>query len=377
MTGRRTFGSTRKLRSGSWQASYWHEGKRYVGPGTFESKSDANAWLSSVEASIRQGAWIDPEAGKVSFRDYANAWLATRPDLRPRSTSLYRSLLDRHLIPIFGTTPISRVTPSRVRTWHAALVAEWPGAAASAYRLLRAIFASAVHDEVIVRSPCRVPKGGMDRAMERPMLTVAEVQALEAAMPVSLRAAVTLAAWGALRRGEVLALRRRDVDPLRETVRVERSQVELDDGSILFGPPKTEAGVRRIHLPEGAMRAVVEHLDSYVSTDGDTLLFTGRGGVPMRPRTLSTAFRAARARCGLPDARFHDLRHFALTMAATTGASTKELMRRAGHASPDAALRYQHATEDRDKAIADALTALANRADVLLLSPSPKESSRT
>jgi len=129
-------------------------------------------------------------------------------------------------------------------------------------------------------------------------------------MPPQLRVAVTLAAWGGLRRGEVLALRRKDVDPLRSSIRVERAQVELSDGTLLFSD---------------------------------------------------------RASCDLPHARFHDLRHFALTMAATTGATTKEIMRRAGHSSPAAALRYQHATEDRDRAIAEALGKLA-RGDVVALS---------
>jgi integrase len=73
--------------------------------------------------------------------------------------------------------------------------------------------------------------------------------------------------------------------------------------------------------------------------------------------------------CGKRDgsvrrARFHDLRHFSLTMAAVAGASTKELMRRGGHSTPAAALRYQHATENRDKVIADAMGELL-KADVL------------
>ena len=56
--------------------------------------------------------------------------------------------------------------------------------------------------------------------------------------------------------------------------------------------------------------------------------------------------------------RFHDLRHLAATLAATTGATTKELMARMGHSSPRAALIYQHALADRDQAIAEALSAL-------------------
>jgi integrase len=203
-----------------------------------------------------------------------------------------------------------------------------------------------------------VPKAGIDRAIERTVPTIAEVQALAQEMPSPFRVAVTLAAWGALRRGEILALRRRDIDPLRSSVRIERAQVELSDGTVIFTGPKTDAGVRTVHLPAQAMHAVEEHLSHHVGTDPDALLLTGRGGVPLRPKTLGTAFADARAICGLRTTRFHDLRHFSMTMAATTGASTKELMRRAGHSSPAAALRYQHATEDRDRAIANAFDAM-------------------
>lgn len=73
-------------------------------------------------------------------------------------------------------------------------------------------------------------------------------------------------------------------------------------------------------------------------------------------KSFATPFQKARTICGLEHFRFHDLRHFSLTMAATTGASTKELMRRGGHSTPAAALRYQHATEDRDKTIAKAMS---------------------
>jgi integrase len=152
----------------------------------------------------------------------------------------------------------------------------------------------------------------------------------------------------------ILARRRRDIDLLRSSVRVERGQVELSNGTVIFTGPKTDAGIRTVHLPKHAMQEIEEHLTKYVAIDPDALLLTGRGRVSLGPKTLGTAFNKARTSCDLSSMRFHDLRHFSLTMAATTGASIKELMRRAGHASAAAALRYQHATEDRDKAIANA-----------------------
>ena len=79
----------------------------------------------------------------------------------------------------------------------------------------------------------------------------------------------------------------------------------------------------------------------------------------MIPVTLNRVWQRARRKIGRTDLHYHDLRHTGLTWAAASGASVAELMRRGGHANPTAALRYQHATEDRDRAIADALAELS------------------
>ena len=84
-------------------------------------------------------------------------------------------------------------------------------------------------------------------------------------------------------------------------------------------------------------------------------------------QVLSTAWNRARDTIGRPDLRLHDLRQAGLTWAAATGATVAALMRRAGHASPTAALRYQHATEDRDRVLAEALSELHRRAEVIHL----------
>ena len=179
------------------------------------------------------------------------------------------------------------------------------------------------------------------------------------AMPTKLRAAVVLAAWGTLRRGEVLGLRRDDVDLAAGTVRVERSLGERRNGAVIVGPPKSGAGMRTVHMPAGAMQVLVDHLNSFVSPAVDAPLFVGRTGLPLRPQGLEEAWRSAREEVGLPALRFHDLRHFAGTMAAAAGASTKEVMARGGWSSPQMALRYEHATRDRDRFIAHALEALS------------------
>jgi integrase len=97
------------------------------------------------------------------------------------------------------------------------------------------------------------------------------------------------------------------------------------------------------------------HLERFSGPEPDGLVFLGITGVPLTANVLQVAWQRARAKVGRNDLRLHDLRHTGLTLAAATGATTVELMHRAGHSSSVAAMRYQHATKERDRVIADAL----------------------
>ena len=105
-------------------------------------------------------------------------------------------------------------------------------------------------------------------------------------------------------------------------------------------------------MPPHVVPALQAHLERFAGPEDGDLVFTGTKGQPLRRASLYTAWLRATEASGLSGVRFHDLRHTGATLAAATGASTKELMLRLGHASSDAALRYQHATADRDSAIA-------------------------
>lgn len=348
----RGFGSIRKLPSGRFQARYKHDGTDHPAPYTFKTKGEASAWLAEVQTDLRRGAWIDPKAGQVSLRRYVETWLGSRPDLRPSTRSKYVYLLEKHIVPELGDTDMANLQPTDVRSWWAKLAADTPATAAGAYRLLSTICNTAVADQVILRSPCRVKGGGTERPAERPTATVAEVAAAVGAVPERFRLALALASWCQLRRGEILGLQRRDIDELHGQVRVERAFTVDTGGTKTLGPPKTDAGRRTIAVPANVAPLVSGHLAAHVGPQPDAWLFPGEAGQPITPRTLNRVWYDAREAAGRPDLRLHDLRHSGLTWSAAAGATTAELMHRAGHASPAAALRYQHATADRDRALA-------------------------
>ncbi|MBO0892875.1 MAG: site-specific integrase, partial [Acidimicrobiales bacterium] len=224
---------------------------------------------------------------------------------------------------------------------------------------------AAVRDELISRSPCRVERGGREDAAERPIATVAEVEALAEAMPARFRVVVLFAAWCQLRKGELCALRRRDIDSMRSTVAVVQSLQQLRNGELVIKDPKTKAGRRIVAVPSHVLPAITDHLERYTQAGPDALVVTGEKGGPLRPHVLQKHWARARLSIGRPDLHLHDLRHTGNTWAAATGASTRELMVRMGHTTPDAALRYQHATQERDRVIAEALAEMARPAPVV------------
>ena len=139
------------------------------------------------------------------------------------------------------------------------------------------------------------------------------------------------------------------------TISVVESQLELSGGVLLIGPPKSEAGRRTIVIPDALVPELTAHLAAFVGLEDDARVFTGAKGAPIRRRNWWAKWAAAAETVGATGLRFHDRRHTCNTLTAATGASTRELMHRMGHISAAAALRYQHATRDRDVVIAQAL----------------------
>ncbi|MDQ3342996.1 MAG: site-specific integrase [Actinomycetota bacterium] len=369
------FGHVEKLDSGRWRA-------RYTGPdgrrrsSTFGTKTDARRWLATAQTDLVRRAWKAPEGGRRTLGAYATDYLA-RADLRESTRQLYEGVWRLHLKKTWSSVAVGDVTPQQVRLWHeAAARTARPTALVQSYRLLRALLNVAVADEVLATNPCRLRAAGIAKSA-RPSraLTVAEVQALAGKVPARYRALVLTLAFGGLRFGEATALRRRDVSADGVTVTVTRS-VKRVGGSWLVGPPKTEAGVRTVALPAFVAAAVAEHLDEHVDAGPTALVFGTSSGTFLAGSNFNSTFRRAVDACGLDPVRIHELRHTGATLAAATGASTKDLMHRLGHSSPAAALIYQHASTGRDSEIARALDALVTDPKVVALRPRRK-STRT
>ena len=136
-----------------------------------------------------------------------------------------------------------------MRDWYAPTLVDKPTMRSHAYWLLRTIMASAVNEELIDANPCRIVGAGRAKRVHkiRPA-SVAELGVLTAAMPERLQLMVTLASWCALRFGEIVELRRGDIDLGDEVIRIRRAAVRTK-GSYAITTPKSDAGVRDVDDP--------------------------------------------------------------------------------------------------------------------------------
>jgi integrase len=308
---RRRFGSIRRRSSGSYQVRYWGpDDVRHSAPMTFARKSDAERWLTLLEGRVIRGEWSPPSAPRITLAEYAQAWIAQR-SLEPRTRELYESQLRNHVEPYLGRKTLDTITPQTIRNWRQQLLEAGRSAtvAAKSYRLLRAVLNTAVkEDQLIAENPCRIPGYDKEVSPERPVGTIPQVIALSELVAPRFRALVLLAAFTGLRWGELVAVRRCDLDLDAGTVRISRKFAELRDGRRVAGPPKSAAGVRVVALPAMLVDALKRHLAEFPAVD-EGLVFRGPLGAPLRRNNFHRSVRWSQSvvQAGLPAGfHFHD-----------------------------------------------------------------------
>jgi len=408
MSGKRRFGALRKLPSGRWQARYLTpDGREITAPKTFATKTDASLYLDATEVDQMRGVWHDPSPGRSeTLRSWSARWLAQhRVVLTVGTAASYENLLkccvldrvvDGRAIGL-GDLRLTSLTPMRVGEWLADL--QRCGLSASrvrkAYRILSLAMDAAVRDKLLAASPCgkhhRLPRLPEH---EPTILTVEQVEKLighlrsgspptgkdkRSCQPIKpnpqLALIVELLAYGGLRVGEALALRRRHVDVLGCKLVVAESLTEIND-DFTFGPTKTHQ-VREVPLPRGLLPDLEEHLDHDVARTVDALVFTGVTGRPVRYRSLRRSFDAACRRVGLVSVTPHSLRASCASWVAESD-GVLEAARRLGHSRSSVTTRhYARPMAGGDTIVADRLDKARQAArEAVSASSSPSDLAR-
>ncbi|MEE8602209.1 tyrosine-type recombinase/integrase [Euzebya tangerina] len=347
-----------------WQVRYRDEAGKSRSK-QFRRKTDAEAFVVTMRADKLRGDWIDPDAGTITFREYAEEWRQVQM-IRPTTAKSYESHLRRHAYPAIGDRQLRRIRPGDIQKWVKGLSEQLaPSTVAVIHGITFSIFKSAVRDQKIRSNPCdgtRLPE-----VVKKPVepLTVAQVEAVRDAMPEHYRAAVTLAATTGLRIGEVfgLTMDRLDLGP-DPVLTVDRQLAKVAGEPPFLGPPKRKASRREIPLPRTTVEALQAHIEAFspesqkmpvrdaahrLSEQSVSLVFTTGGRRPVARNTFSPTWRKAANAAGVPDATFHHLRHTYASLLIQHGESVKVVQARLGHATAGETLdTYRHMWPDSD-----------------------------
>lgn len=357
MSGRRRFGSPRRLASGRWQARYRDPvGRLIAAPTTFPTKTDAARWLALVEADLARGEWRDPRLGQSSFGEWSERWLA-RPGVRDTTRARDRCVVRAHLLGALGTHPLSAITPLDVRR----LVEELgtrlaPATVRTSYGVLRAILAAAVEAELIARTPCRGVHLPPDERAERAVLSVDDLARLADAMALEYRPVVYLGGVLGLRWSEVAGLRVRRVNFFRGCVEVAETLAEVE-GHLIPAGPKSAAGRRTLAVPGFLMDMLGDHLVARGRPGPDAYVFVAPAGGPLRAANFrSRVWAPAVAAAELDDLTFHGLRHSAASLLVSLGEHPRVIQHHLGHSTARLSMElYAHVADDAGRALADRL----------------------
>lgn len=333
-------------RNGRWRVR-WYEPSGARKSRTFDRKVDAQAWATKVGHDRYSGTYVSEQAGRRTFKSYAEEWRATKAH-RETTAEQVESHLRLHVYTEWEDRALGSITPADVQR----LVSNMRLGASTVevvYAYVSNIFRRAVRDRLIASSPCidiELP-AKTDRAMQ--LLTVEQVRAQHAKMDERHRLFVSIACRAGLRPSEVTGLRSDRVDFAGEAIRVDAQLVTLTGQKPKLEVPKTVTSSRIVPVGASLLEEIEAHLDAYGPGPWG-LVFSTRQGGPVRRNRLNGSWNAAKRAGGAPAwARPHDCRHFYASLLIRQGLDVKTVQKRLGHRSAVTTLdTYGHLWPDDD-----------------------------
>lgn len=337
---------------------------------SFEKKVQADNHSAKVEADKLRGTYVDPNAGKVTFKDYAETW--REGQFRDAGTAYQFELrLRLHAYPVLGQLELRKIKPSTIRQWLTGLdMAD--SYQRTIFTNVSQVFSAAVADELIGKNPCQstaVRKPRVEHGKIIPWVTE-RVAAVRNGLASQYKIVVTLGAGLGLRQGEVFGLGVEDVDFLRGVVHVRR-QVKLSNGNRpYFALPKSRK-TRTVPLPRSVRDELAAHLAQHPARSV-TLPWDQPDGKPVTVALVTTSresgamnrnyfnarlWKPALRSAEVPAIRVngsHALRHYYASVLLDGGESIKTVSERLGHSDPGFTLRvYCHLMPDGESRTRD------------------------
>jgi integrase len=334
------------------------------------TKKQASDTLAQKMAAAGNGK--APIRSRVTFRTLASEWDASVLPMYKHSTQKHRRfMLKKHLLPRFGDKPLSEVTRQEIQAYvaHLTQAGYAPRSIDHVHDVLSAVLRTAVKWGHLQENPAR----GVDLPTLRCVrpkwaLTTSQAASLLGALPVLPRTMVGLAILSGLRRGELFALRWRDID---EQARLLTVREAVYDGT--FSTPKTEAGSRQIPLSGMALELVGERKSYAENRDADDLVFSTRMGTPLSPNNVLRRFIfPACKRLGLPRTTWLTFRRTYSSWSHDRGVPGKVVAQLMGHANVDTTLNVY--TQVLDGSVRDAVQKVGGELFTIVHKPGEEDS---
>ena len=328
--------------------------------------------LAEARGDAARGLIFD--ADNLKLGEYLDRWLAdsVADTVRPTTFERYEQIVRVHIRPALGSLNLRNVTPAHVRGLYREKleVGLSPRTVQYVHVTLHKALKQAVADGLIPRNATEEVKPPQVRKEEIRPLTAEQVKMLfEAVRGDRLESLYILAVHTGLRQGELLGLKWGDVDLEAGTLQVRRTLTTAKGGPVLSAP-KTKGSRRTVKLSPtalGALRSQLERQLREIDQAADLwrengLIFASKSGEPLDRRYITThRFKPLLKRAGLPQIRFHDLRHTCATLLLSKNVNPKVVSEMLGHASIAITLdTYSHVLPNMQneaaRAMEDALT---------------------
>lgn len=337
------------------------------------TRAEVKRKLDDTMKLVDAGLPLPPQRETVG--SFLTAWLdGQRSRVRDRTWLRREGLIRLHALPQIGRIPLARLQPQHIEQ----LLADRRAAGLGDYSVhqLRAVlhraFEQAVRWGLVPRNVIHLVDAPRVSRRDMTVLSAEEVRRLlDAAAGGPLEALLALAVTTGLRRGELLALRWRDVDLERRTLRVTGSLQRGVDGKVRITEPKTARSRRQVELSSLAVEALHRHraeqnerrLGLGEEWHDHDLVFPNPLGLPQDgSNMLAGQFLPLLRRAGLPRVRFHDLRHTAATLMLGRGVHPKIVSEVLGHSTISITLDlYSHVTPTMQRAAAQAMDDVLGR----------------
>jgi integrase len=341
----------------------------------FKTQSEARQYLQTIQSQIQDGLTF--LGAKTTLSEFLEEWLKSyKQSVRSKTYFQYVQIVHQHINPVLGTIKLRDLRPDEIQSFYNAKIESGtsPRSVLIIHAVLHRALNLALRWGLLGRNPAQAVSRPKFKRKEMKTLNDSQVRTLLSASKGSRNEALFwLAVTTGMRQGEILGLKWSDLEWANKRLHVQRQLQRLKDGGLVFSEPKSAAGKRAIVLSSTIIVKLREHLNLQQQErqqagnrwQENDLIFPSTFGTPLDHRNLYRDYKELLKEAGLPDIRFHDLRHTAATLMLQQGVHPKVVQERLGHADISLTLNtYSHVLPSMQEEAAEKMDELLKPIEV-------------